>query len=333
MALGLSVLGAILLLLALDRGTPKAEWWASGAILLALASSSIGVAVLAAAVVDVLAHPDRRERAMRLLAIPVVLYGLWYVGYNAAEFRRDNLLVAAQYVVDAAGGAVGALVGLSPGYYAALAVAFVVLIGWGWMRPGPPPLRLLTVVTLPVAFWLLTAIGRAQDMQPTTSRYLLPGAIFVALVACEALRGVRFAPRAGPLALAAVVFATWSHVAALRVEANLQSNNFTNHVRAELAALSLARGAGPIAPGFRPDPIRAPNIVARPYFAAVDDLGEPVPDPAGTLKTSFNGPRESADKVFFEALRAAVRPVARPRFGEALPVVAEGAPRPGPGPV
>ena len=156
---------------------------------------------------------------MRLLAIPAVLYGLWYLSYDVANFRRDNLLVSAQYFVDAIGGGVGALLGLSAGYHAVLALALVVLIGWGWMRPGPPRPRLLTVVTLPVAFGLLTGIGRAQDMQPTTSRYLLPSAIFGALVACEALRGTRFPPRAAPLALALVAFASWTHVSALRTEA------------------------------------------------------------------------------------------------------------------
>jgi hypothetical protein len=330
-ALALSVLGGIALLLLLDRGTPNAEWWAGGAILLALASSSIGIAVLAAAIVDVLAHPARARRALRLLAVPIVLYGLWYLGYHAAEFRDENVLAAPQYVADAAGGAAGALVGLSREYYVMLAVAFAVLIVWAWTRPGPPPLRLLTVVTMPVAFWLLTAIGRAQDMQPTTSRYLLPGAIFVALVACEALRDVRFSARAVPVAAVLVVFASLSHVAALRTQAHALLGNFTSHVRAEVAALALAREAGPIAPTFRPDTLRAPDIFAGPFFEAVDDLGEPVPDPAGTLSASFSGQRQSADRVFFAALGARVQTVASPVPGETSPTVVEGAPRAGGG--
>ena len=327
-ALGLSVLGGIALLLLLDRGTPKAEWWAGAAIVLALAGSSIGLAVLAAAIVDVLTHPDRGRRALRLVAIPILLYGLWYLGYHAAEFRDENVLAAPQYVADAAGGAAGALVGLSQEYYVMLAVAFAALIVWAWTRPGPPPLRLLTVVTMPVGFWLLTAIGRAQDMQPTTSRYLLPGAIFVALVACEALRGVRFSPRLAPIAVVFVVFASVTHVAALRTHAHALRENFTSDVRAEVAALSLAREAGPIQASFRPDILRAPDIFAGPYFAAVDDLGEPVPDPAGTLAAAFSGPRQSADRTFFDALRARVETTVSPALGESPPAVVEGAPRP-----
>ena len=331
MTLVLPVIGGIVLLLLLDRGTPRAEWWASGAILLSLASSGVGLAVLAAGIVDVLAHPDRLRRAMRLLAIPGVLYGLWHASYNVAVFRRDNLLGAPQYVVDAAGGAAGALVGLSPSYYVVLASALAVLVVWAWMRPVVAPLRLLTVVTLPGAFWLLTALGRAHEMEPAGGRYLLPGAIFVALVACEALRGVRFSSRAAPVAIVFVVVASWSHVAALRTEARAQLEGYTSDVRAELAALSLARRAGPIAASFRPDPLRAPDIFAGTYFEAVDDLGEPVPDPAGTLARSFSGPRQSADRTFFAALRVRVARVASPRLGDVGPAVVEGAARSGGG--
>lgn len=325
LSLGLSVLGGVALLLCIDRGTPKAEWWASGFILLALASSSIGVAVLAAGVIDVLVHPDRRGRALRILAVPVAVYGLWYAQYNVTDLNRANLLAAPQYAIDAAGGAVGALLGLAPGYYPVLALAFLGLIAWAWLAPERAPLRLVCVVTLPFAFWLLTAIGRADDMQPASSRYLLPGAIFVALVLCEALRGVRLPSRAVLLGAALVAFASWTHVVALRVEASAQFDNLTGHVRAELAALSLARESGPIDPAFIPDFNRAPDIVAGPYFEAVDDLGEPIPDPVRTLATSFTGPRDSADAVYFTSLGARARPSARPALGGPPPTVVEGA--------
>lgn len=325
---GLSVLGGIGLLLCLDRGTPKAERWASASVLLGLASSGIGIAVLAAAIVDVLLHPHRRARAMRILAVPVVLYGIWYVNYNVAQFRRDNLLLAPQYVIDSLGGAVGALVGLSAGYYSALAIGFVGLVVWGWLRAERPPLRLVTALTLPLAFWLLTAVGRAQDMQPTTSRYLLPGAVFVALVACEALRGVRLSTRAVAPALALLAFAGASHVIALRVEAKGQFDGFTSHLRAELAALSLAHEAGPIDPRYQPDPVRAPDIVAAPYFAAVSELGDPTPDPSATIDGSFSAPRESADAVYVLARRVHVQPVTRPAPGGPTPTVVGGNARP-----
>jgi hypothetical protein len=325
---GLSVLGGLVLLLCLDRRTAKAEWWASGAILLALASSGIGIAVLAAGGVDVALHPARRRRGTRILALPVLLYGAWYVNYNVAKLQRDNLLLAPQYLIDSLGGAVGALIGLSVGYYSVLAIAFVALVTWGWMRTERPPLRLVTVLTLPLAFWLLTAVGRAEDMQPTTSRYLLPGAVFVALVACEALRGVRVRQRAALPAVVLVLFSSVTHVFALRVEAKGQFNGFTSDVRAELAALSLAREAGPINPRYVPDPVRAPDIVTGRYFAAIEDVGNPIPDPVGTLARSFLAPRQSADAVYVRALDIRVRSSRSVRRGGPRPVIVEGEGRP-----
>lgn len=326
---GLSVLGGIVLLSCLDRGTRRAEGIAGVAVAIALASSSVGLAVLACAIVDVSLRPDRRARALRILALPIVLYGGWYAQYHAAQFSRDNLLAAPQYAIDAAGGAVGALLGLPPGYYPILALLFVGLIAWGWLRPEVPPLRLITIISLPFAFWLLTAIGRAHDAQPTASRYLLPGAIFVALALCEVLRGVRFPPRAALLGAVLVLFASWTHVVALRAEARAQFDGFTSHVRAQLAALSLARETGgAIDPAVRPDPVRAPDIVVGTYFETVDDIGDPIPDPVATLATSFVGPRGSADATYFGVLGAAVRPGSSPARGGAPPEVVEGAARP-----
>jgi hypothetical protein len=325
-ALGLSALGGIGLMLCLDRGTPRAEWLAGAFVLLAVASSSIGLAVLAAAMVDVALHPDRKQRAMRLLLVPVVLYAAWYAVYNVAVVRRDNLLVALQYSIDAAGGAVGALFGLSAGYYATLGLAFLVLIGWAWLRPMPAAPRLWTLVAMPFAFWLLTGIGRAQDMDPAASRYLLPGAIFVALIGCEVLRGTRFPARAAPLAILVVAYASWSHVVALRSFAKSEFEARTSYVVADLAALSLAREVAPIPAAFAPDPIRAPNIQAGPYFAAVDDIGDPTPDPVKTLANSFDAQRRAADVTYFTALGFGLKPVERPRLGAPPPTALAGDP-------
>jgi hypothetical protein len=279
--------------------------------------------VLVAAVVDVALHPDRVRRAGRILALPVALYGLWYLKYNDTHFMRENLVAAPQYVIDAAGGAAGALIGLSESYYALLALLFVALIVWTYLRGATTPVRFATVVTMPLAFWFLTGIGRAGEGQPTTSRYLLPGAIFVALVACEALRGIRWPPRTAIVAAALVLFASWNHVAALRVEARGQFNGFTSYVRADLAALHFAREAGTIAPYYKPDPVRAPDIVAKPYFAAVDDYGSPVPDGAKVLARSSTGPRQSADGVYFGSIAVGVRPSKRPALAGSAPEAVE----------
>ena len=314
----LPVLAGVALLLCFDRGTARAEWAGGALVLLALASSGVGLAVLATAAVSVLAQPDRLRRGLRLLAVPVVLYGAWDLGYQTAEFQRENLLAAPQYAADAAGAAVGALVGLSAPYWPALALGLAALVAWGWLRSERRG-QYLTIVSLPCALWLVLALGRAHDHMPAQARYLLPGAVFVAVVACEALRDIPFSRRAGDLVAAVVVFAGWNHVTALRDVAHAQFGH-TSVVRAQLAAMSLARQAGPIAPGFQPNAFSAPFVVAGPYFAVVDRVGDPIADPVATIADSFHLPRDAADVAYFSSLAAGVRPVAaRPPSGSVPP--------------
>jgi hypothetical protein len=323
LTLDLPVLGGVALLLCLDRGTAKAEWWGAGFIVLALASSSIGLAVLAAGIVDVLLHPDRVTRALRLLAIPIVLYGLWYVNYNIAHFNRGELYTLPDYVLSAAGGALGALAGLGPAFYAPLVLVFVALIVYGWVRPALAPRRLVTAATLPLAFWVLLGIGRATGMQPTTSRYLLPGAVFAAVTIVESLNGVRFPRRAAAVAAVLVTFTGAADVIALRGHVHTQFDHFTSVVRVELAALSLAREAGPVSPLFHPDPGRSPDITTGPYFKAIDAIGEPITDPVATIAAATPAQRNDADHAFFAGLLVVPKAsVAPPAVGSAPTVIA-----------
>jgi predicted small integral membrane protein len=309
------------LLLCLDRGTRRGEWVGAGLITLALASSAVGLAVLAAGVVSVALQPDRAARALRLLAIPVVLYGAWYETYNVASFKQENLLHAPGFTLDAAGGATAALLGLGPQFYAPAALALVALVAWRVVRPGPPPVALLVAATLPVAFWLLTALGRADFQLPTTSRYLLPGAVFVAAVLVASTDVVRWPRRSLWVGAAIAVFATASHVVAVRDEARAQFSGFTADTRAEVAALELAHSAGRVDPTFRLDGARAPDVFAGAFFRAVARHGSPVGDPARAIATSFATQRASADATYVTALQIAVTGEPRRLSGGVAPHV------------
>jgi predicted small integral membrane protein len=309
------------LLLCLDRGTRRAERLGAGLIALALASSAVGLAVLAAGVVSVALQPDRATRALRLLAIPVVLYGAWYVKYNVASFKQENLLHAPGYTLDAAGGATAALLGLGPQFYAVAALALVALVAWRVVRPGPPPVALLVAATMPVAFWLLTALGRSDFQQPTTSRYLLPGAVFVAAVLVASTDVVRWPRRSLWVGAAIAVFATASHLVAVRDEVRAQYGGFTADTRAEVAALELAHSAGLVDPTFHPDGTRAPDVVAGAFFRAVARHGSPVGDPARAIATSFAAQRASADTTYVTALGITVTARSRRASGGVAPRV------------
>lgn len=86
-ALYLSLIGAILCAAALNRG-PQADWVLAAALVLAMASSSAGVAVAAACLVhNVAARPPRR-RWLVVLG-PILLWGCWWLVARGHGSRFD----------------------------------------------------------------------------------------------------------------------------------------------------------------------------------------------------------------------------------------------------
>lgn len=119
---------------------------------------------------------------------------------------------------------------------------------------------------------LIEAIARADFAQPTASRYLYIGAVFVLLIAAETTAGDR--PRAFALGLGAILLAgaLIANLAALRAgERGLRASD--DSAWASLAAVQIA--APLVSPRFQPNPANAPQITAGPYLAAGGDLGSP----------------------------------------------------------
>ena len=87
-----------------------------------------------------------------------------------------------------------------------------------------------------------------------------------------------------------------------------------------LAATQLAGRSVP--PGYRPQPVLAPQIAAGPYLAAVEDGGSPGPGP-NQLPKLFGRGRAAADGVLTSAYGIALTPATGKPAGQAPP--AEGA--------
>jgi hypothetical protein len=139
---------------------------------------------------------------------------------------------------------------------------------------------------------------------PTDSRYLYLGAILVLLLLLELVPPVATTGR--------LLVIVWLFVAA-SVIANFGSlrsgsqylQDWSRHVRAELAALELA---GPeTRSDFAPDPVRAPDITAGRYFAAVRDYGSPASSDA-ELRMAGEAERQSADSTLIQALGISAAP-------------------------
>ncbi len=306
-------------LLALDREDRRGDVVAAVLLGVALACSSIGIPLLAAALVELL---GRRERGrLWVVGAPLALYAVWYVGYRshggsaAGGVTADNIFDTPAYVAQAAAGAAGALLGLDPDWGRILIVGIVAAVVVAAAMPlrGVGSWRLAALAVLPLAFWSLTAATRASINEPTTSRYLYPGALFLLLLAVEAARGRRATPPLLAVLAVLLLGATVANVGLLRDGARQQRDQATN-VRGALAA---AEAAGDALPGdFVPAPTIAPQVRLDTYRAAVADLGSPVP-PASELPRDFQAARAVADEVLMRGYGIRAVPATAPSDGSA----------------
>jgi hypothetical protein len=285
-------------LIALDRGDRLGEIVASVLLAVALACSSIGLPIFAAAAFEILGRPDRRQRWF-VLAGPLALYGAWYVAYGVkGDFTIDNFLLTPAYVAEAAAAAVGAMFGLTSEWGRPLTVAVAALLFLAARRGAADPWRLAALIALPLLFWTLTGLARADMNEPGAPRYLYPGVVFLLLIALEAARGVVLS-RSGAAALVVLVgFVTVSNVGTLR-----NAGGYLRDQTAELdGALAAVQLPGPqrVGPGFQPEPTIAPQIHAGAYFDAASDLGSPAPAPA-ELPRLYGRGRAAADSTLVRA--------------------------------
>ena len=309
----ISVAAGLGMLLALDRVDTAGTVVVAVLLAVSLASSSVGIAFAAAAAVHILLRPDRLRRWWAVV-VPSALYLVWLAAYgdptatsggrSLMQLAKDNLPAAPGYVATAAAGAVGAVIGLGADWGRPLAAVGIVLLAVVIVRARTLSLRLLAVLAAAAAYWGLAAVFRAHVNPPTDSRYLYLGAILVLLLLLEIVPPVETTGRLLVIVWLFVAASVVSNFGSLR-SGSQYLQDWSRHVRAELAALELA-GPG-TRTDFVPDPVRAPDITAGRYFAAVRDYGSPASS-AAELRTAGEPERQSADSVLIQALGIAAAP-------------------------
>jgi hypothetical protein len=175
------------------------------------------------------------------------------------------------------------------------------------MRRGVRSPALYAFIATLLAFWIALAMGVGQGRNPSTVRYVYVGGIVAMLVAAEAARGLRLSRTGLVLLYAVAVLALAGNLARLRDGGNYY-RAFAPVLRAQLAAIELARDH--VAPSFMPasGPARFDVVRAGPYLAAVDRIGSPAytePELAGQEEDK----RLGADAVLIQALGVAIAPV------------------------
>jgi hypothetical protein len=290
-------------------------YWTGGLLVWSLTGSSAGLPFLLAAAA-MLGAQRAGLRRFWIVAVPAVLYVIWYLGWGTSEQSSvQAVLGAPQYIADAASAATAGVTGLSAGYgpplaVAALAAAVLTLRARG---AGPAPL-LVAAAAGALAFWGLSAVVRADAADPGSSRYLYIGAVFLLLIAIDLVADA--VPRKSALVLVGLVLlgAVVANLNLLRTgERSLRSTDET--VRLSLSAVEVA--APVVASTFVADPQGAPQVQAGPFLAAIRNLGSPALTIAQLERAPVSS-RSEVDAVLESAERLAPVPVVAAVIGRQL---------------
>lgn len=308
-------------LLALERSQRRSDLLACALLTVSVLFSSLGLPFAAGAAVHVLWREDRWRR-LYVVAVPVGVYALWWLGWgHTAEsaLSLSNLATTPAFVLDGIAAALASAFGLATPPAASvaggldwgrpLAVAAIVLALWRMWRLGRVPEWVWIVLAVAGAFWILAGLNQMPGRDPEASRYQYVGVILVFLVASELLRGTR--ARTG-VTIAILAVAACSVVSnTYMLERSYQGWRSTSRLeKADLAALDIARGT--VEPGFILSEDIADtafvHIEAGPYFEARDEFGSPAYSPS-ELAEAVPPARFAADKVLSAALGLELAPV------------------------
>jgi hypothetical protein len=294
-------LGALLML---DRDDRLGDVTASILLALALASSGLGVPIAIGLAVDTL-WGRRRWRDGWIVAAPLALYGIWWLGYQDSRVV-GQLVDVPGFVADALAASLSSLLGLAGetvprergtllSFGRPLAVVAVVLLGWRLVRLGRIPPRVLTLLAIMSSFWVGAELTRGAFSTPYESRYIYVGGLFVLLIAVELARGVSVSWRSVLLLGGVVTAAVVSNIGILR-DGGDYFRKQGQVTRAVLGAVEVGR------PLVKPDQVVAglpgyPFVLveAGSYFAAERAEGTPAATPA-ELETQPRYARKEADR-------------------------------------
>ena len=307
----LSIVAGVGAFALLDRPrSRRTDWGLAGLMVVALASSGLGIPVLLGIAVELALTAQGRAR-MWVVAGPFALYLAWYLAYGTNRAAFEELSLSALWAWTAAGHAAGAIIGerqIEPGRQMLMLVLVIVAYRCFRLdRAGRVRLAALAVTLL--TFYGLTAISRHDIAPPSSSRYLTVGVVFLLLMLVEAARGWkirRWVPFV-VLLLAWVSFAKADGGADALRDARELFLQRSEHVRASLGAVELL-GRERVPPAFEIAPRAAPFLEAGPWFRTLDELRG---NPAYSAEEIMRSPadvRAFADETLVRAGGLALRP-------------------------
>lgn len=314
-----SVAAGIGMLIAFDREDDAGDSLACALLAVSMLFSSVGLAFLAGAVVELaLGRRPRRRRAYVAL-LPLALYALWWIGWGhtaESHISLHNVEHLLGFVFDSAAAGFTSLFGLATGNgsepdqphlvwgrIALIVTAALLAARLAWERRISR--RLAVVLAIAIAFWVLTGLVRDMERFPTSSRYQYPSAVLILLIAAEALRGVRIPRLALALAAPLAVLAAIGGYSLMHRKYEERWLPLADSLRVSLGAVEIAGASAD--PSYR---VRfAPSSVAsaRTYLDVVEESGLPGFDEAELARQPEHA-RERADRTISHALDLALVP-------------------------
>ena len=298
-------------LLLLQRDTSARNTAACVLLIVAVASSNTGLALVAGAALAVLTR--HRARQLWIVGIPVAVYGLWWIGYGHRQstgVTAGHIEALPGYVFDCLSSGLASLLGLNHGtlpapLYSGHLPAVLVLGGLAvWLaRGGRPRATALWFAGALIVFWLLTGASAGAGRSASSSRYQITDVALMLVLAAELGHGrhvTRPAVAALGLACSAIIASNLivlhDGYAFLRTEAGFAA--------ADTGALQIA---GPRAPRdlwllstVAGDPYLS-GITAGRYFARTAADGTPAFDTGAELGLAPAPQRAAADGVLIAA--------------------------------
>jgi hypothetical protein len=308
-------------LLCLDRRDRAGDAGATVLLLVALASSGLGLPLLLGTAVELLLGRRRDRRRLAVVAIPAAAYLIWYMGYGESTILGRNVSEVPTFVADGFAAALSSITGLSGPvipdrgqvleWGRPLAVVAAALIGWRLVAIGRIRPRVAMLAVTGASFWALTALSRAEIAHPYESRYLYVGGLLLVLLAVELVSGVALSRVAMAVAAAAVCVVVVSNAGDFRDGGKfLRGYGAANRARA--GALDIARPR--VDRGFLFVNYGDLRYPAGAYYDAVDAYGSFGDTPDALLREGA-GARGAADSLLVAALEIALRPASNPRTG------------------
>ncbi len=280
-------------------------------LVISVISTSLGIPFAIGSVVCLLLQRNNLFSRLYTIAIPAVVYGVWYLGWgHTAEsaLSLKNAVNAPEYIAQSFSLTVTEVTGLSKVIQSSevlpsLLVGLLALaaVAWGVSGRDRVPEPLLVAAAIAVAFWGLAALNLAPGRDFDTSRYQFPNAVFLLMIVAGAFEGAKL--RARLIATLGLVA-----VAAIAVNLELLHRGYIDYFKplsdkgmAGLTALSIARdSADPkVLVGMNQDD--SAIVGARAYFNAEDKYGSPAWSKVELLESS-NFARTRVDEILVAAL-------------------------------